>query len=236
VTRGPERFDHDERFVPGDAATAAEQVRELRQPYVTPRRARFSFPPASACFKKKITPEQIAHDLCDGDKLNLRPRVLRHMHEHCYIFDPERVWLRAISRAVYHGVTDGVRNPSGAWLDDHVEQTIHDLVMDDRDDEWEKLPLDDHHEFDYAIFLEKLAIPPARCRLASVRFNTMPFERRRAIFRTVIDGWSLERCEAIGLGPIEVVRDELRKGLAYVTHASDDLEPPQPGPASPSMN
>ena len=63
-----------------------------------------------------------------------------------------------------------------------------------------------------------------------------PFERRRAVFRTVIDGWSLERCEAVGLGAIDELRDELRKGLAYVSHSSSELDPPMPGEGPPPLN
>lgn len=236
MNRGSERSDHDDRYVPGDSATAAEQVRELRQPYVTPRPARFSFPDIDTCFAQGIDTQGIAHLLCEGDRLNLRPRVLRHMHEKCYIFDPERVWLRAISRAAYYGVMEAAKNPSGKWLDYHVERTITDLIADDRDDEWTKRPLDEHHEFDYAILLEKLLIPPFRCRLASVRFNTMRFERRRVIFRTVVDGWSLERCAATGLGLVRDLREELSKGLAHVSNVSDEIDPPEPPAPAPSMN
>lgn len=225
MTLGSDRFEESERYVPGDSATATEQIREIRQPYATPRLALFNFPDSDACIASGTSPNDIASDLCEGDKLNLRPRVLRRLHEHCYLFDPERVWLRAISRCVYHGIARGVKNPKGDWLEHMIERTVQDLIEDDREDEWECKPLDEHHMYDYAIFIEKLSIPADRCRIASVRFNSMRLERRRILFRTVVDGWSLEHCEAVGFGPIRRIREDLRRSLTYISHASDHLGP-----------
>lgn len=212
-----------------DESPGVAQIRELLAPTPPPKAVNYRFPSVEHCLKHGITPQHLTEDLAEYDVLALRPRVVRRMRERYMIFDPERAWLRAIARAALYGVSEGRKTIDAAWLEKVVERSLQDLIEDDRDDEFNKLPLDRYVEHDFGILIEALGVPVQRSRLATVRFNDLPDERRRLAFRTIIEGWSLERCAKAGMGAREELEGELHFILSYVSNRDDT---PHPGPAT----
>jgi hypothetical protein len=201
-------------------------VRELLGASVSEAVGGYRFRSVEECLKKGVTAEDVVYELAETDVLGLRARVRRVLRERCHVVAPERLWMRTVARAAYRGTAGGVKRPDAAWLELMVADSLRDLLGEDRREEQQLVPLDETTEHDYAMLTELLGIPQNRARLAAVRFNDLPFERRRIVFRTVVEGWSLERCVEAGLGTKEQIASELRVALADIARTPDQpLEP-----------
>jgi hypothetical protein len=162
----------------------------------------------------------------NGTLLNEKPVTRRVLREKCHLFAPERLWMRTVARAAYRGTVAGVKRPDAAWLELMVADSVRDLLGEDRQEEQQLVPLDEHTQHDYAMLTELLGIPQNRARLAAVRFNDLEFARRRIVFRAVVEGWSIDRCVEDGLGTREHVESELRAALAEIARTREHpIEP-----------
>lgn len=204
----------------------AAQLRELLEAPRAPTVGAYRFRSVEECLRTGFTTEDVVNELAETDVLGLRVRTRRVLREKCHLFAPERLWMRTVARAAYRGTVAGVKRPDAAWLELMVADSVRDLLGEDRQEEQQLVPLDEHTQHDYAMLTELLGIPQNRARLAAVRFNDLEFARRRIVFRAVVEGWSIDRCVKEGLGTREHVESELRAALADIARTHEHpIEP-----------
>ncbi|QDU83179.1 hypothetical protein Pla163_02760 [Planctomycetes bacterium Pla163] len=202
-----------------------EQVRDLLVPYVPPERSRYRFRHVDECMKKGVAPTTVVFELAERDVLGMKPRVRRRLRERCLVFDPQRVWMRSLARAVFHGTAEGRQEPDDEWLEWVLSRSLRDLLYEDRENQTNLVPIPEGAEDDYALMTELLGIPADDARLAAVRFNDMAYDRRVIAFRTIVEGWSLDQCVEAGFGDHAHVQSELRAALAHISNTTDPLNP-----------
>jgi len=201
-------------------------LRDLLSPVPSLTADGYRFRSVDECVQRGVGPTDVVHELAETDALGLKPRVRRALREQCLLIDPTRLWLRALARAAYRGTAEALQRPDAAWLEVVVHDSIRDLLGEDQQEESQLVPPDPQTQHDHAMLTELLGIPQNRARLAAVRFNGLPFARRRIAFRTVVEGWSLDRCVAEGFGAREHVEAELREALGHVARTREQpIEP-----------
>lgn len=152
-------------------------------------------------------PDLILRRLMDGDPLRLRSLVAGVIRGGAYFLNADRVQLRALAR-IAHDVPIHGPPSDGAWIHDHVEAALADVLVEERravagrqaDDVGDEMPCD---------ALNALAGPLGfdgrDLRVACDAFNRLQPRDRRAFFALVIERRSLDdAAKACQLTPAEL--------------------------------
>lgn len=155
--------------------------------------------------------------LTTGDPLRLFQRSAERMREQAWLVDADRVFQRvvanlAIDPATYLGAdqsNDDLEEGLDACIDHAIEQLLQSDQEEVRARNTEHDPDDPRFEF----LMYGFAVPARLTREASVGFNALPAEARRAFFVLLIETRSVEEALAAGLGPPERLRANCLRGL-----------------------
>lgn len=151
--------------------------------------------------------------LIDGDPLELEARCRERMFAQAYFIDPKRLLLRVVARVAYHAPRYRGEPRLDDWLISCIDESLGDLVDEDREAEASNLPPTAPWDPRYAFISEILGVEPALARRACLNFNMLPIETRRAFFAIAVEGKSIHRYVAEGNGPPQLVRERLDAAL-----------------------
>ena len=165
-------------------------------------------------------PREILERLFDGDPLELGARCRSRLEESAYLLDLPRLHLRVLARIAHRGSHYRGDPPLAEWLSQRIEDSIHELLEEDRDAERQGLlpqvPMDPRYKF----VSELLGMEPLLARRACVAFNVLPLEVRCAWFAIAVHGTSVNRYVAEGHGPPEKVKAQVKLALTQMASAT----------------
>ncbi len=142
-------------------------------------------------------PRTIQRCLVEDDPCRLRERCERRLARSGYLLPPERVWLRAAARLAYRLALQGLdakhipllpgpgcerrlEQRYERWMDLKIEETLHELVSEQADEERLQTPLQESpDQAFYAELARGLGSAPAQARRLCVRWNALPRSKRR---------------------------------------------------------
>jgi hypothetical protein len=140
-------------------------------------------------------------------------RNARRLRERAYLLDPSRLMMSTLVRIVMHRDDYDGEKARPAWIDDRVDESIAELLTQDREDERSRLPLGEPLQTRFAHLARCLQIEPDKTRLACIRINELPTPTRKVFFELVC---MLEPTRALverGLGKKQELRALFRAAL-----------------------
>lgn len=159
------------------------------------------------------SPRAILAKLCDGDPLELGPRVFEHLQASAVLVDPNRACSRAAARVAYAAMRYRGAPELGVFLRRCIEQSVAELVEEEAEDEVASL-LNDDAPGAHLLFLWKLlGIEPGLARRASIVFNQQPIEVRRAFLAVAGGRMAIREYSRQDGRPEEGVRELLSQAL-----------------------
>ncbi|HUR26776.1 MAG TPA: hypothetical protein VM509_01205, partial [Planctomycetota bacterium] len=90
-----------------------------------------------------LSPREILARLLQGDPLGLRQVVAARLASRAYLFDADRVHLRALAHCARYGVRYRGTPPLETWLEEIVDQALLDLLREDAEAERRGLSADE---------------------------------------------------------------------------------------------
>ena len=165
-------------------------------------------------------PREALARLVAGDPLELRRVVAERLAARAYLFEADRVHVRALAHCARAAQRYRGQPPLAQWLADRVDQALADLLREDAAAESRAAPLDVEHSPTLVDLARPLGLDPASMRRVCVAHNQLPERERRAFHGLVIVGRALEEvARAEGTSGVEVAR-RARRGLEAVLIAS----------------
>jgi len=151
--------------------------------------------------------------LIDGDPLEVEARCEERITHHAFLLALRRVHLRAVARIAHRAPRYRGTPKLDEWMNMRIDEAIHDLVEEDREQELGGLPPSEPWDPRYAFVSEALGMEPALARRACLEFNRLPHEVRRTYFAIAIEGKTIHRYVAEGNGPPRKVIENLNRAL-----------------------
>jgi hypothetical protein len=168
-------------------------------------------------YLRRGTPRQVLAEIVEGDPLGMRGRCTERLCTRALLLSLDRLVLRSMARAARAAMTYRGRPQLARWLNAQIDAAIRDLIAEDRENERMGLlpgePADPH----YAFVSEALGVDPALARRVCVVHNDLPDLQRRVFWAVIVEGKSLHRCVAEGLGPHGRLREALADALRAVS-------------------
>ena len=159
------------------------------------------------------SPAEVMTRVLEGDPLEIRARCRERLEEEALLLSLHRLHLRALARTAHGAPRYRGSPPLDAWLRTCIDQSIADLLEEDRDEERSFALSDGELEHPYAYIADLLQCEPELARSACVAFNALPRDDRRTFFAVVIERTPLIRFVAQGNGPPTKVKDALRRAF-----------------------
>jgi hypothetical protein len=167
-------------------------------------------------------PRVVLARLMDGDPLEIGPRCQERLQTECWLVDLSRLVLRAYARIAYAAPRYRGRPPLDDWLRSRIDQSVVELVREDREEERTGIPAEEPWDPRYAWVSETLGLEPELARRACIAFNDLPRDVRQTYFAISVEQKSLNRWIAEGNGPPDQVREKLERAFRALS--------PRPGP------
>jgi hypothetical protein len=211
---------------PWDALRRRMQPRVPRR---TPKRRRSgggstAFPGSEILHQPST--REVLRKILEGDPLGIAERSSLRLKERAILLDTARLTLRAMARAAYRARSYQGDPPLADWLTQRIEESMRDLIEEDRESERAGVPVGNDPEARFAFLSETIGVTPTIARRVCVVFNDLPDERRHAFWSMVIEGKSLNRYVAEGHGPPDQAKEHLKQAFLALSL----LEGPQ-GPS-----
>lgn len=171
-----------------------------------------------------MSPREVLARLLQGDPLDLRRVVATRLDQRAYLFDADRVHLRALAHCARYAVRYRGVPPLETWLAEIVDQALLDLLREDLQAERRG---DSPQAEELAAFVDlarPLGLEPAVMRRVCLAHNLLREADRQAFHGLVIAAHSLEDvARAMGISGLEVAR-RARRGLEAVLVAAGQLQ------------
>jgi hypothetical protein len=166
------------------------------------------------------SPRQVLERLLQGDPLELAARCRESLEGSARLLDPSRLHLRALARVAHAALHYTGDPPLADWLERRIEQSIQELLAEDREEVRQGLPLPTPSDPRYAFVSEVLGLEPAQALHACVAFNALAHEVRCVWFALTIGGMTVNRYVAEGHGPPGRVKAHLKLALRTIAEAT----------------
>jgi DNA-directed RNA polymerase specialized sigma24 family protein len=167
-----------------------------------------------------MSPREILARLLQGDPLGLRNVVAARLASRAYLFDADRVHLRALAHCARYGVRYRGTPPLETWLEEIVDQALLDLLREDADAERRGVAADAEELAAFVDLARPLGLEPATMRRVCLAHNLLREPERRAFHGLVIARRTLEDvARSLGQSGVEVAR-LARRGLEAVLIAA----------------
>lgn len=173
-------------------------------------------------------PKTVLHRLNDGDPLGLRQRGRERIQMRAVLISENRLYLRSLARVAYASMKYRGDPPLGTWLSDRIDQSLEELLNEDRFANWGREEEEEDPEERYKFLTKVLGVSPTVARRASVVFNILPDAVRVAFWALVIEGKSLNRHVAEGHGTPDDVRARVKRAILTISQLKDPGEVPPP--------
>lgn len=175
---------------------------------------------------KGSSPRKILERLVDGDPLELAARCQESIEESALLVDPYRLQLRTVARVAHAAPTYRGDPPLTAWIRSRIEQSMQELISEDREEERSGMPPPDVSDPRYEYVSEVLGIETTLARRACVAFNSLPHGVRCAWFAVAVEGMTVNRYVAEGYGPPDRVKRDLKLALTTIARAIGSCRTP----------
>ncbi len=170
-----------------------------------------------------MSPREVLARLLQGDPLDLRGVVAARLERRAYLFDADRVHLRALAHCARYAVRYRGVPPLETWLAELVDQALLDLLREDLQAERRGEAPQAEELAAFVDLARPLGLEPALMRRVCLAHNLLREEDRMAFHGLVIVGRSLEDlARAMGISGLEVAR-RARRGLEAVLVAAGQL-------------
>ena len=153
-----------------------------------------------------VGPREVLARLMEGDPLDVRRRVDEGLRRRAYLFDADRVFLRALARIARLACRYRGRPALAAWVAERVDESLLDLLREDREAELRGDPAAGMEVAAFEDLAAPLGLEPRRMRSVCVAFNHLPEPQRRAFLELVIEGRSLDELAGRGIPATEIAR------------------------------
>jgi DNA-directed RNA polymerase specialized sigma24 family protein len=168
------------------------------------------------------SPREILRRIGDGDPLEIIPRSIDYARELAVLIDARRLAIRAMARTAHAAPRYSGTPPLDEWLRKMIDISVNDLIREDREEERAGIPPSEPWDPRFAFVSETFGVEPGAARRASIAFNVLPSDVRRAFFAIAVDRKKLNRYVAEGNGPPEKVRAHVRRALEAISgHLGD---------------
>jgi DNA-directed RNA polymerase specialized sigma24 family protein len=165
-------------------------------------------------------PREVLARLLQGDPLELRRVVAARLAAGAYLFDADRVHLRALAHCARRAVRYRGNPPLAPWLVLQVDQALADLLREDLQAERRGAVLEEPESAVLSDLARPLGLDPATMRRVCLTHNLLPDAERQAFHALVIAGKSLEQVALEqGASGVEIAR-RARRGLEAVLIAA----------------
>ena len=170
-----------------------------------------------------MSPREVLARLLQGDPLELRRVVAERLVRRAYLFDADRVHLRALAHCARYSVRYRGVPPLETWLAELVDRALLDLLREDLQAE-RRGEAPAAEELDAFVGLARpLGLEPAVMRRVCMAHNLLREEDRQAFHGLVILGRALEDvAQTLRISGLEVAR-RARRGLEAVLVAAGQL-------------
>ncbi len=173
-----------------------------------------------------MSPREVLARLLQGDPLELRQVVAARLSARAYLFDADRVHLRALAHCARYAVRYRGTPPIETWLEEIVDQALLDLLREDVEAERRTTPADAEELAAFVDLARPLGLEPAAMRRVCLAHNLLREPERQAFHGMVIAGRKLEDvARSLGSSGVEVAR-LARRGLETVLIAAGQLPEP----------
>ncbi|MEO6708293.1 MAG: hypothetical protein ABI054_12585 [Planctomycetota bacterium] len=167
-----------------------------------------------------MSPREVLARLLQGDPLELRQVVAARLAQRAYLFDADRVHLRALAHCARYAVRYRGTPAIEIWLAEIVDQVLIELLREDVEAEKRGAPVDSDELAALVDLARPLGLEPAAMRRVCLAHNLLREPERQAFHGLVIAGRGLEQvARDLGASGVEVAR-LARRGLEAVLIAS----------------
>lgn len=135
---------------------------------------------------------EILQKIWKGDPLGLLGLCTRRLRERMLLLDATRLCTHAHARIAFDAV--GLE-PSGTldeWLAAEVDRAIDELLREDQSLDRQGIPVTPAEHSHYDFMSKTLGLSAMLGRKACVVFNTLPDEKRHALWALLVEGKSVE--------------------------------------------
>jgi len=155
-------------------------------------------------------PARVLERIAAGDPLGLQPRVERILASRSLLLDSEQVFLRALAICARRARRYRGRPGFERWLEQHVAEAIESLVEEGAGARTSQAPA-------------RLDLSGDALASACARFNRLPATTRRAFFRLVVEGRSIDSLvHPGGRSAPEIARQARRALLLFLSPDSEE--------------
>lgn len=170
-----------------------------------------------------MSPREVLARLLQGDPLELRRAVAQRLAARAYLFDADRVHLRALAHCARYAVRYRGTPPLEAWLAEIVDQALLELLREDAEAERRAAAVDPQDLAALGDLARPLGLEPAAMRRVCLAHNLSSEPERLAFHGLVIQGRELEEvARSLGISGVEVAR-RARRALETVLIAAGQL-------------
>jgi hypothetical protein len=159
--------------------------------------------------------------LC-GDPLGLAARVEERLRARAYLFDADRVYLRAAARCARLALRYRGDPPLQRWLAERVDEALLDLLRADAESELRGEPAGPERLAVFEALARPLGLDPARMQRACLAHNQLPQAQRIAFREMVLEGRSLDSLAAPGDRSATDIARAARTALLSVLRAIEE--------------
>jgi hypothetical protein len=192
------------------------------------RSARVDAPPARAAREAEwrrvlcaASPREVLGRILCGDPLGLAARVEERLRARAYLFDADRVFLRAAARCARMALRYRGDPPLQRWLAERVDEALLDLLRADAEGELRGEPAGPERLAVFEALARPLGLDPARMHSACLAHNQLPQAQRLAFREVVLEGRSLDSLAARGDRSATDIARAARAALVCVLRAID---------------
>lgn len=173
-----------------------------------------------------MSPREALARLLQGDPLELRRIVAQRLAERAFLFDADRVHLRALAHCARYAMRYRGSPPIDVWLTQIVDQATLDLLREDVEAERRGAPTDLEEHAAFVDLARPLGLEPQAMRRACLAHNLLREPERQAFHALVVCGRGLDDvAREQNQSAVEVAR-RARRGLEAVLIAADKLSEP----------
>lgn len=167
-------------------------------------------------------PHEILVRIVESDCFKLFRRCEEHLHSTFFLLDPQRLADRTAAVAAYRSARDGPTMALEAFLQKCVEESVRQLLAQDRERDAAQEPHEEVHPSLRDFLSGTLGIAPNKIGRAIVVFNSLPPRLREAFFLVVVDARNPRKASSNG----NVDRKTLEANLEEALRAMALLEVP----------
>ena len=166
-------------------------------------------------------PSEILARISGGDPLGLQGICSLRLRDQSLLIDFDRLFersLAAVAIAASHATADEF---IPEWLLKQVDLVIHRILNEDAEEERSSPGIPPRDPRYYRFVHLAYAVETGLVRTATVNFNGLPIDARRAFFHLLVDGFSVDVC----VRELETTREKLRQDTLDALRALGHIKP-----------